>query len=134
MPFNVLPLINTPQRAFYYARNEGKPIPELEPLIATNDWASLFYSHKVLQGRFELGEPTMATSSYYSYQYARLALNDRFELGEPAIATSACRSYRYALHILEGRFPLGEATIAKEPRWATLYNELLVDLLTPISS
>ena len=67
----------------------GKPIPELEDIIAQEPYWSYKYAKDIIKGRFEKGEDVIAQYAYYSYLYARDALKDRFEKGEDAIAQNA---------------------------------------------
>jgi len=60
----------TPEEAYDKARNLGKRIPELEPVISQNAGWSVLYATSVIKGRFILGEPTISKDAYWSYCYA----------------------------------------------------------------
>ena len=90
----------------------GKPIPELEKIIA-KDASTAYYYASFINKRFPLGEPAIAKSAENSYAYAAEVLHKRFLEGEPAIAKASDYSFWYAVNVIKGRFKEGEPAILK---------------------
>ena len=80
-----------PELAYYYARDVVKGrVPELEPLILTDNMSMWGYIYHIINGRWPEAEEIIAT-------------------GDPDEAAE------YAENILKGRWPEGEASILSEP-------------------
>ena len=103
---------NGPLAATCYARDVlKKPVPEFESIIATDDFASLYYA-QFIKKPFPAGEAAIAADGYCSLGYADL-LGKPFPAGEAVIASEPEFAARYALYILHKRFELGEPGILK---------------------
>jgi len=91
-------IANSPRLAFMYVKYIiGRPVPELESVIAQE--------------------------AKFAYQYAQAILKAPFPEGEPVIAQSGNYSYYYATFILEAPFPAGEENLKnpKEKVWRNHY-------------
>ena len=87
---------HNPSLACDYARKIGKPVKELEEIIATDARASFFYAKDVLKGKFKLAESTVCKSPEYAGRYTVEVLKKAFPEAEPAIAKDAFSSITYA--------------------------------------
>jgi len=123
---------NSPEWAYIYAAEIGKPIPEYENIIATDAKISLLYAKNVLKGRFTAGEQTIASSACCSFEYAQDVLKGRFALGEDVISRSAQYSFLYSAQILSARFPKGENAIAKSAEYSYSYAKTILKAPFPL--
>jgi hypothetical protein len=101
----------TPHEAYDKCYDEGKRIPELENVIATNSYYSYRYARNIIKGKFIEGEKIISTDLKYSYWYAKDVLKGRFEEGEKIITTDPYSSYYYAKEIIKSPFHLGHPVI-----------------------
>ena len=75
--------------------------------------SALYYSKKVIKGRFELGEHIIATNDYCAYIYAIDILKGPFKLAEPILAQSEYYSYLYTHFVLRHDFYIDSKLIYK---------------------
>ena len=75
--------------------------------------SALYYSKKVIKGRFELGEHIIATNDYCAYTYAIDILRGPFKLAEPILAQSEYYSYLYTHFVLRHDFCIDSKLIYK---------------------
>ena len=80
--------IKSSKKAYEYAKTIGKPVPELEDVIAEDLYYSYCYAKNIIKGRFRKGEDAIAQSPIYSYYYAVNIIKGRFEKGEDIIMNS----------------------------------------------
>ena len=113
--------IKIPNEAYKYAYQIGKPVPELENIIAESSYYSYAYVMDIIKDRFEKGERAIAQNSYFSYRYAKDIVKGRFEKGENMIAQNPEYSYYYARDVIKGRFEKGEDAIIKDNKLASDY-------------
>jgi len=57
--------------AYNYAKDMGKPIPELEDIIAQEPYWSYKYAADVIKDRFEKGENVIAQDPKWNKEYAK---------------------------------------------------------------
>jgi len=67
----------TPHQAYCKARESGKRIPELEPIISKDAYLSCCYAFVVIKGRWELAEPAISKDAKCSYYYAKYVIKGK---------------------------------------------------------
>jgi len=95
----------TPEQVYRKAKELGKRIPELEPVILKDACYSYRYVFDVIKGKWKIAEPAISKDAQYSYFYAKHVIKGRFILGEPTISKNALYSYLYAKNVIKGRLP-----------------------------
>jgi len=117
----------TPQEAYCKARNLGKRIPKLEPLISKDALYSYYYARDVIKGRFILAELAIIQDAYFSYWYAIEVIEGRFELGEPVISKDSEYSYLYAEDVIKGKLPdfMHNALLLSNDKFTKKYVEFI---------
>jgi hypothetical protein len=93
----------TPKEA-YALCYEGKKIPELEDIIATDPHYSYRYALEIIKGRWRQCEEIITTSPHYSYNYARDIIRGRWKKCENIISKDPHYSYWYARDAIRGPF------------------------------
>ena len=89
--------IKISSEAYKYAYDIGRPVPELENIIAEDIYYSYYYAKDIIKDRFKKGENTIAQSPQYSYWYADEIIHGRFERGENKIAQDPYYSCQYEI-------------------------------------
>lgn len=90
-------------RTYVYAREKGRPVPNLEGVISQNGEASYFYALRILHGRFKKGETSISKTPVWAVKYARFVIRKRFREAEGCISQDPKSSYEYFKHVMGGK-------------------------------
>ena len=94
-------------RVFIQAINEGKRLPELEPIIMQDTTWLYHYTIDVIKGRWPEAEPIISQDARYAYLYAREVIKGRWLEAEEIIAKTQHRK-NYIEHFFD------ESVVTKE--------------------
>lgn len=94
---------------------------EAEPYILKDSRQILFYTVKLMQGRWPEGEAALLSnqneldSKYVLYLYAKDVIKGRWPEAEPFIMLDYEAIYYYAEYVIRGRWPEGEQAMLSLP-------------------
>lgn len=86
-----------------------------------NMHAILWYSRKVIGGRWQEAEPTIAKDPEMALKYAMSVIGGRFQEAEASIISKPEVAIKYSEKVLKQRWPAAEKTIIRTPHLALQY-------------